>query len=147
MMKSSPPSITILLAAIALLFSLCSLPANASTAKYTANDDVSWAITHPDKLNYAYHQELYNNHIKACNDKTRGSCQAGENVRLRMNALQPAGVYNYTEVGFQKIKVPTELWNLLHDFYVKNEGKETIEWKAVNPYHNMCKFGGTQLCF
>ena len=41
------------------------------------------------------------------------------------------------QTGFQKIKCPQALLDLLLDFWNKNKGKEEIEWKSVNSYHNM----------
>lgn len=70
----------------------------AAQAKYTKFDDVSWAITNPRKLASPYHQELYDNFMKGCNEETGGACQSGEEFRLNMNRLQPSGVYNYTQV-------------------------------------------------
>ena len=73
--------------------------ASATQVKYTKFDDVSWAITNPDKLASPYHQELYDNFMKGCNEETDGACQSGEDFRLNMNRLQPSGVFNYTQVG------------------------------------------------
>jgi prolyl 4-hydroxylase len=47
-------------------------------------------------------------------------------------------VYNFTKVGFQKIRVPEKLWKLINDFYLANKDKEQNEWKeTINSYHNM----------
>lgn len=108
--------------------------------RYTVRDEVSWAITRPDMLAFPYHQGLYDRHMKECNEETEGACQNGENFRLNMNTKQPGGVYNYTKLGFQKLRVPDELWELLHGFWERNKDQQKIEWgKNINPYHNMCK--------
>jgi len=74
------------------------------SAKYTSYDDVSWAITNPTKVASAYHQKLYNDYMKRCNEESDGTCQGGETFRLKMNKNQPSGVYNYTEVSTQTIR-------------------------------------------
>lgn len=111
--------------------------ASVSTVHYTSRDDVSWAVTNPDALKYPYHQQLYDNFMDACNEASNFNCQEGEEFRLLMNNIQPSGVYNYSETGFTKIRAPAPLMKIINDFWHKNQGKETIEWKSINSYHNM----------
>ncbi|CAB9499639.1 Ankyrin Repeat [Seminavis robusta] len=122
---------------LCLLLAPLACSASAEAVKYTSWDDVSWAITRKDKLAFPHHQQLYNDYMAACNRETRGQCQAGEDYRLRMNKDQPGGVYNFTETGFAKIRAPKALFDLINNFWIQNKGKETIEWKSVNSYHNM----------
>lgn len=89
----------VLLQRLRQLLLLPLLVAQAREAPYTSHDDVSWAITRPDHLAYPYHQALYNDFMEACRIASGGSCQEGENSRLRMNKRQPNGVYNYTQVS------------------------------------------------
>lgn len=102
---------------------------------YTLFDDVSWAIS-STKVASSSVQRLYDEHMKGCNAVNPG-CQSGENFRLKMNINQPAGVFNYTTKGYQKIRAPAELMELLGNFWEQNKEKASIEWKAVNSYHNM----------
>lgn len=105
--------------------------------KYTSHDDVSWAVTRPDHLASPYHQKLYDDFMKGCNDASSGACQAGEEFRLKMNRLQPGGVLNFTETGFTKIRAPPALMESLQSFWKANKDKTAIEWKQINSYHNM----------
>ena len=41
------------------------------------------------------------------------------------------------QTGFQKIRAPKELFDLLTEFWNNNRGNESIEWKSINSYHNM----------
>lgn len=47
-------------------------------------------------------------------------------------------VVNYTKIGYAKIPVPKELWNFLHNFYMKNQGQDIWEYPEykITPYHN-----------
>jgi prolyl 4-hydroxylase len=44
---------------------------------------------------------------------------------------------NYTHQGYEKIRAPKELFDLVHDFWVKNKHLAEVEWKNINTYHNM----------
>ena len=41
------------------------------------------------------------------------------------------------KTGFEKIRAPTELIDILMNFWNTNKDKAGIEWKSINPYHNM----------
>jgi prolyl 4-hydroxylase len=115
---------------------------------YEPVDDASWAI-HSTKLSSTvlggHVQRLYDDFIEKCevaiaekrNNPTGTFCADNEQHRLRMNREQPSSVYNYTKLGFTKIKAPPELFTLILDFYKKNKHKAAIEWKQINTYHNM----------
>jgi hypothetical protein len=118
---------------------------SASSAHvYTFVDDASWAINSKkvsDKLS-GHIPSLYTRYIEECtkaalltNEPT--ACEDVEDFRLNMNINQPKSVYNYTKVGYQKIKAPVELYKLLRGFYDKNRGKDETEWDSINSYHNM----------
>ena len=116
----------------------------AAPPVYTIFDDASWAITHPVVSNVLgdHILPLYNTYIEDCSKATSSAgrphdCADEEIHRLDMNTYQPASVYNYTKVGYQKIKAPPELFKLIRDFYDKNRGKDVTEWKTINTYHNM----------
>lgn len=44
---------------------------------------------------------------------------------------------NYTELGYQKIKAPKKLFDLILEFYSENKHQAETEWKSLNVYHNM----------
>lgn len=111
---------------------------------YTACDDASWAICHPTASDVLGNHMLprYTSYIEECNKAAaeKGNphqCEDDEIFRLDMNQYQPKSVYNFTKIGYKKIKAPPELFNLIREFYVRNRGKDVIEWKTVTPYHNM----------
>lgn len=111
---------------------------------YTYQDDASWAVANPrvsDVLG-GHISSLYTSYIEDCTNaasttKTPFSCEDEEIFRLDMNTYQPQSVYNYTKLGYQKIKAPAKLYKLIRDFYDKNKEKDEVEWKSVNTYHNM----------
>jgi prolyl 4-hydroxylase len=116
----------------------------SSRPVYTHVDDASWAIySHKASDRLSGHiPSLYASYIEECtkaamltSDPT--ACQHVEDFRLNMNVNQPKSVYNYTEVGYKKIKAPAELYKLIRDFYDKHLGENVTEWKSVNSYHNM----------
>jgi prolyl 4-hydroxylase len=43
---------------------------------------------------------------------------------------------NYTQQGYQKIRAPKELFDLIHDFWVKNKDLASIEYDKINIHHN-----------
>ena len=111
---------------------------------YTVFDDASWAITHPVVSNVLgdHILPLYNTYIEDCSKASSTTdrphdCADEEIHRLDMNTYQPSSVFNFTKVGYQKIKAPPELFKLIRDFYDKNRGKDVTEWKTINTYHNM----------
>jgi prolyl 4-hydroxylase len=58
-------------------------------------------------------------------------------VTLLGRASDTNGCACKLQVGFDKIRTPKVLFDLINDFWQKNRGNETIEWKSVNSYHNM----------
>jgi prolyl 4-hydroxylase len=54
-----------------------------------------------------------------------------------MNIRQAQAQHNYTEIGFKKLKLPAEPWEIISSFYANNKGKETLEqWPRGNTYVN-----------
>lgn len=117
---------------------------------YTAFDSASWAVTSnelssmlgPDK------QVLYDSFIDGCNfaifkgnqtdmEVNNGrECASQDKYRQRMNKDQPTSVYNFTKKGYQKIKAPASVMDVILEFWNKNREKAIIEWKDINVYHN-----------
>jgi len=108
---------------------------------YSAFDSASWAITSNllSPILGANKQSLYDNYIKACDKATSqdpGYCSRSDKYRTTMNRDQPSSVNNYTKDGYAKIKVPTDLYDLIKDFFDKNRHHAEVEWKEYNVYHN-----------
>ena len=117
-----------------------------STLHYTKFDDASWAITSAEVQGVLgnHVKPLYDDYIDKCQvavyDKKPNStqkCTQDDNWRMIMNRDQPGSVYNYTKVGYSKIKTPKPLLDKLMTFYKDNEGTDKTEWSVINTYHNM----------
>jgi len=105
--------------------------------------DNSWAIK-SDRLSTLFgdKQALYDNFMEQCRlaageDKAKSVCDEGEQQRIHMNRLQPAGMRNYTKLGFAKIRAPEEVFSLIAEFWEKNKHSPATEWKGPNTYHNI----------
>jgi len=105
--------------------------------------DNSWAIM-SDQLSgvFGNKQALYDDFMDQCRHaagekKAVFVCDDGEKQRIHMNRLQPAGMRNYTELGFAKIRAPEAVFSLIAKFWEENKHLAKTEWKALNPYHNM----------
>jgi len=105
--------------------------------------DNSWAIM-SDQLSgvFGNKQALYDDFMDQCRHaagekKAKSVCDDGEKQRIHMNRLQPAGMRNYTELGFAKIRAPEAVFSLIAKFWEENKHLAETEWKALNPYHNM----------
>lgn len=87
-------------------------------------------------------QAKYDKYMQGCVDfynkkgKNKGKrCWDTESDRLSMSLRQPKSVYNYTKMGFTKIRAPDVVFNLLKEFWNKNHGKEKGEqWAVGNIY-------------
>ena len=71
-------------------------------------------------------QSFYDNYIDSCErffnqSKGQGSCAYSELKRLTKSLIQPISMYNYTEIGFKKMKAPEKLWQTLNAFWEKNK--------------------------
>lgn len=62
----------------------------------------------------------------------------GPQHRMQLNMYQPRSLYNYTEMGFKKMRVPDELFQALQTFWETNRHEEgEDEWHGqISPYHN-----------
>jgi len=102
--------------------------------------DSSWAI-HSSNLadTFGDKQALYDDFMEGCRaavpDSDAASCN--DKYRINMNTNQPAGMRNYTRLGFTKIKAPERVFKLLQEFWEHNKDKQYTEWNSVNVYHNM----------
>lgn len=58
--------------------------------------------------------------------------------RMQLNMYQPRSVYNYTEIGFKKMRVPEKLFEALRTFWELNKHERgEVEWEGqISPYHN-----------
>jgi hypothetical protein len=104
--------------------------------------DTTWAVKSNHLSDqFGDKQGLYDEYLAGCQaaagKQAHAACVSGEETRLRMDNFQPMAMRNYTKMGFKKIRAPKEMFDLLKDFWDKNRDEAEIEWKTINPYHNM----------
>lgn len=94
-------------------------------------------------------QSLYDEYYQGCLDKfgKKGArCRQNELDRVAMTLRQPQSMHNYTKVGYKKIKAPTEVWNLVKNFWDANKNNpQTENWGAGNTYTNNWKYPSTMV--
>jgi prolyl 4-hydroxylase len=87
-------------------------------------------------------QKFHNDMMQGCVDKyatqNKGNrCWENERDRIQMGLRQPQSMVNYTTMGFQKIKAPKDVSNLVQQFWKKNKDNWKPEnWPAGNTYTN-----------
>ena len=99
--------------------------------------DVSFPIHHGiDPKSSA--GKRYKNMIDGCAKAySRGECESTETARLKMSLEQPRSQYNYTEIGFKKIRMDEELFEIILSFYNKNkENRHAEQWGRGYTYTN-----------
>lgn len=75
-------------------------------------------------------QTAYDNLINGCvahYGKKGFVCHETENDRIAMNLRQPQSMMNYTQLGFTKIRAPTEVFELLKEFWKDNRDRALEE--------------------
>ena len=77
--------------------------------------------------------DLYNHHKQPKGQR----CIEGDEQRIQMNMFQPRSVYNYTKLGYTKMRAPEHVFSLIKEFWEKNRGQEKPEqWAPGNIYVN-----------
>lgn len=76
---------------------------------------------------------VYRNYYDGCSEVFgEEACQQEETRRLRDNAQKARSMINYTETGFQKTRVPPEVWRLLQEHWEAHKYHNlTAEWYRV----------------
>jgi prolyl 4-hydroxylase len=75
-------------------------------------------------------QEQYEEYIQGCMDHYTGNpgrCLSNEAERITMSLRQPKGMYNYTELGYTKIRAPDEVMRLLKEYWEANKDNQKVE--------------------
>eukprot|EP00571_Detonula_confervacea_P012213 CAMPEP_0172297392 /NCGR_PEP_ID=MMETSP1058-20130122/432_1 /TAXON_ID=83371 /ORGANISM="Detonula confervacea, Strain CCMP 353" /LENGTH=525 /DNA_ID=CAMNT_0013006541 /DNA_START=229 /DNA_END=1809 /DNA_ORIENTATION=+ len=82
-------------------------------------------------------QQEYDEFMKGCeahygggHGRSSSACYTTERDRVEMSFRQPAGMQNYTELGFKKIRAPKEVWDRVKKFW--DENKDEKNWQAEN---------------
>jgi prolyl 4-hydroxylase len=68
---------------------------------------------------------------------SKRECESTEYARFKMSLEQPATQYNYTKIGFKKVKTPESVFSLLRDFWETNKANKRVEqWGRAYTYTN-----------
>lgn len=99
--------------------------------------DVTFPIHHKLDSSSMY-GKAYDRMMKGCYDKySRRECDMTEEQRLDQCLEQPRQHHNYTELGFMKMKVPEQVWSIVHQFWEDNKANPNREsWPRGNTYTN-----------
>ncbi len=82
-------------------------------------------------------QDFYDAFLESCRHRDHDACDESERDRLEMNLRQPQSMVNYTTLGFEKVKVPKNVFKVLKQFWEDNKGTEEVEeWIHGNTYTN-----------
>mmetsp|Transcript_25985 Transcript_25985/g.53611 ORF Transcript_25985/g.53611 Transcript_25985/m.53611 type:complete len:502 (-) Transcript_25985:168-1673(-) len=86
-------------------------------------------------------RKFYRDFMQGCRTKYAPQeflCDDTEVERLEMNLRQPASMRNYTFLGFQKVRAPEKLMELLTNFWNENSKNEITSetWNKGNTYTN-----------
>jgi len=139
----------LLLLLIVIVFFLCNdvycgifTPSNDKTKKLLKDDndygvDKTFPIHHYLDKGTQY-DKRYRDSIAGCYKKySQRECDANEQARIEMNLNQPSHQYNYSEIGFKKLRVPEIAWEAIKKFYETNKNAEVPEkWPRGNTYTN-----------
>jgi len=84
------------------------------------------------------YDKRYRDSLAGCYKKySQRECDANEQARIEMNLNQPSHQFNYTEIGFKKLRVPDVAWEAIKRFYETNKNAEVPEkWPRGNTYTN-----------
>lgn len=101
--------------------------------------DVSFPIHHHiDSQKYPHFSDNYQKFIKGCHHYyNREDCDANEDQRMSMNLEQPRTQLNYTSMGFEKRKMPNQLFEVLSSYF--NQYRHTAaseSWPDASVYVN-----------
>lgn len=90
--------------------------------------------------------DLYREYMSGCQTMYAPTnkahmCAQNEEQRMSLNLNQPRQMANYTDVGFEKMRVSDQLWNSIRAFWdlTLENGIEALEeeyWPEANTYTN-----------
>ena len=121
------------------------LPHNVNPKNYLTPDEYKNMPIQPlgPEANERYHNYIqgcvdFYNTVTDTNKSRKGQrCLDNEEERIEMTLRQPQSVYNYTKMGFTKMRAPDQVFKLLKEFYDNNIGNEKPEnWIPGNIYTN-----------
>ena len=111
----------------------CSFPIHHSQFQDDGDDDDGTACR--QGLDVTHRDKLYNEYISGCYQKyTHQVCNDSEESRISMNIHQPSNVmFNYTKVGYIKLRAPPELITQITKFWKEEQHRY---YYSNNNMHN-----------
>ena len=114
------------------------LPHNVDPANHPVPDEYQGMPIQPLGDMKAKYDEYIEGCVEHYNKQKAGHgdrCRYNEIDRIHMTLRQPQSVYNYTELGYTKIRAPEHVFKLVKEFWDNNKGKQQPEqWHAGNIY-------------
>ena len=106
--------------------------------------DVSFPIHHSaSALSTEAKKEFYEHFMEGCRkyyEPDGWKCDSSESERIEMTLRQPKGMYNYTTLGFHKVRAPANVMALLSKFWSKKftstDNIKNETWGPGNTYTN-----------
>jgi prolyl 4-hydroxylase len=120
-----------------LLFTFDKLTApqqQGSSLSYSCHDDLTWAVaTREIPERPGSRRKEYEAFMQSCEKHaaTAGQCQLQDNWRMQMNMYQPRSMYNFSDIGYTKGRVPHQIFTLISDFWNNNKHEQVLEWDNV----------------
>jgi len=87
-------------------------------------------------------QSFYDRYLQGCMKyheafNRSNDCITNEKGRIAMSLRQPKSMHNYTELGYAKIRAPTELFDMIQRFWSANRDQMVLEsWTTGVSYVN-----------
>lgn len=73
-------------------------------------------------------QALYDDMIRSCRENFGGLCDATEKGRINQIRRQPRSLRNYTATGYDKIRAPKALFEIVHRHWERNKDNKDPEY-------------------
>lgn len=99
--------------------------------------DVAFPVHH-ELARDTWQAKRFDHFIQGCYRRySQRSCDANEQARKGLNLAQPKTQVNYTATGFAHLKLPSELFGQVAEFWAKHQDQQVAEeWPAGNTYTN-----------
>jgi prolyl 4-hydroxylase len=134
--------LSLLLVIPSTLCSLWSTPSYSSDYHHLPDDygvDVTYPIHYPyPNHTITQHTERYQKLLQGCYAfYSQEECDETERGRFKMSLEQPRTQFNYTELGFKKIRTPRIVYDALLSYYRTNKAQRKLEkWSRGYTYTN-----------
>jgi len=100
---------------------------------YTVFDDFAYPTR---TLKNAENNSLYRKLQFDCQRKNKVKCRDDEAYRMEMNRLQPEAMRNFTQIGFDLVPAPKDVFEQIQSLWKENRHRAQIEWNEPTIFHN-----------